>query len=120
MSTLPATERRTLRRRFLVWLGAIVTDSADVEHRHSDGSAGSWQPDTAGWHWVFADEAGVAVAGPPLSFGSQQVAEEWLTENFDDLFDAGITAVSLQDRERTVYGPMSLSPEEPGATAGAS
>ena len=38
----------------------------------------------------------------------QQGAEEWLTEAYSDLLDAGVTAVSLIEEDRLVYGPMSL------------
>jgi len=38
----------------------------------------------------------------------QQAAEEWLTGAYSDLLDAGVTAVSLVEEGRLVYGPMSL------------
>jgi hypothetical protein len=38
----------------------------------------------------------------------QPAAEEWLTTAYPDLLDAGVTAVSLVEEDRLVYGPMSL------------
>lgn len=38
----------------------------------------------------------------------QTAAEEWLTAAYSDLLDAGVTAVSLVEEDRLVYGPMSL------------
>lgn len=63
------------------------------------------------WQWRCSDEAGVATDGPDEVFDSQESAEAWLTENFEDLADAGIAAVTLFDGEHVIYGPMSLAPE---------
>ena len=64
------------------------------------------------WEWKYADEAGVGVPGPKMAFDSQQAAEAWLSENFAELADAGITAVNLFDGQRVVYGPMPLAPAD--------
>ena len=40
----------------------------------------------------------------------QAAAEAWLTAGYLDLLDAGVTAVSLYEEDRLVYGPMSLEP----------
>ena len=66
--------------------------------------------ESAPWCWLFADIAGVEVPGPAVAFRSQESAETWLTDNFSELSDAGITAATLLDGEHVVYGPMSLSP----------
>jgi len=70
------------------------------------------EPEQAdGWEWRYLDEAGVGVDGPVIAFESQEAAEAWLTGNFPVLADQGVSAVSLFDGERVVYGPMSLEPE---------
>lgn len=64
------------------------------------------------WTWSYADEAGVvasSVLDPGLEFDTQQEAEQWLAENFEELLDEGITAVSLSDGHHSVYGPMPLA-----------
>ncbi len=66
------------------------------------------------WYWLYADEAGVEVSGPPVSFSDQISAENWLRDNFDELQDMGVVTVSLMDGERAFYGPMFLAPEAPG------
>lgn len=45
-----------------------------------------------------------------LAWADQGDAEAWLTGAYLDLLDAGITAVSLYEEDRLVYGPMSLEP----------
>ena len=63
------------------------------------------------WGWLLADPAGIAVPGPPVGFSSQEAAESWLTEHYEELADAGVSAVTLIDGEHAVYGPMPLSEE---------
>lgn len=41
-------------------------------------------------------------------FAEQGQAEAWLTGNYEQLVDSGITQVSLHEGDRLVYGPMSL------------
>ncbi|MFZ2624416.1 MAG: hypothetical protein WAX29_04140 [Propionibacterium sp.] len=53
-----------------------------------------------------ADE--LEALGLGREFGDRTGAEEWLTENFPDLADAGVESVSLFDDGTLVYGPMSL------------
>lgn len=48
--------------------------------------------------------------GLQRSWQEQSAAEAWLTEAYSDLLDAGVTAVSLLEEDRLVYGPMSLEP----------
>ena len=64
------------------------------------------------WTWSYASEAGVVMdtmADAGLEFDTQQEAEQWLSEQLDELLDEGVTAVSLSDGHQTVYGPMPLA-----------
>jgi hypothetical protein len=89
-----------------------------------DGSARYAQPagfepiEADRWHWTFSDDADVAVDVLAPLFDSQGSAEDWLTQNVDDLVDQGVAAVTLFDGEGAVYGPMSLSPEDTIGTIG--
>jgi hypothetical protein len=69
------------------------------------------------WRWLYADEAGIEVDGPPVSFTDQLSAENWLRDNFSELEEQGIATVSLLDGERVFYGPMYLAPDAPGPEA---
>jgi hypothetical protein len=69
------------------------------------------------WRWLLADQAGVVVSEPDVAFSSQQAAEEWLREQFEQLADDGVATVSLMDGEHVVYGPMYLAPEGDGPVA---
>ena len=42
---------------------------------------------------------------------NQSDAESWLGENWRDLAERGVAAVTLLDGNREVYGPMSLAEE---------
>lgn len=60
------------------------------------------------YRWVAEpDPAPAELAG---SWPDQARAEEWLTGAYPDLLEAGVTAVSLYEADRLVYGPMSLEP----------
>ena len=59
------------------------------------------------YRWVPAPEV---PADLPDGWPDQAAAESWLTGAYPDLLDAGITAVSLYEEDRLVYGPMSLEP----------
>lgn len=63
------------------------------------------------WGWLLADPAGLAVPGPPVGFRSQEAAESWLADNYEELADSGVSAVTLVDGEHAVYGPMPLAAE---------
>ncbi len=63
------------------------------------------------WGWLLADPAGLAVPGPAVGFSSQEAAESWLAENYEELAESGVSAVTLVDGEHAVYGPMPLSGE---------
>ncbi len=69
------------------------------------------------WRWLLADQAGVVVSEPDVVFGSQEAAEEWLREQFEQLAEDGVATVSLMDGEHAVYGPMYLAPEGDGPVA---
>lgn len=67
------------------------------------------------FHWELHLTAGSALTPEELSaqgfdqnFATQADAEAWLGENFMELQDADVEAVTLVEGERTVYGPMSL------------
>lgn len=49
-------------------------------------------------------------AGLAQTWSDQAAAESWLTGAYLELLDAGVTAVSLYEEDRLVYGPMSLEP----------
>lgn len=49
---------------------------------------------------------------PAPSFPTQSEAESWLGEEWEHLVAAGVDAVVLRERGESVYGPMSLRPEE--------
>lgn len=61
------------------------------------------------WRWV--GEPAVRHAGLDKTFPSQGEAETWLGEWYPDLLAAGVSAVSLYEEDRLVYGPMRLEPE---------
>lgn len=69
------------------------------------------------WRWLFADLAGVAIGEPDVAFESQEAAEEWLRDSFDELAEDGIATVTLMDGEHAVYGPMFLAPDGDGPVA---
>jgi hypothetical protein len=67
------------------------------------------------WVWRYVDADGEPLAGgapPAPSFGAQGDAETWLGETWRELADAGVTAVTLLEDGREVYGPMSLEMPE--------
>ncbi len=51
----------------------------------------------------------LAGAGLTDRYEEQLDAEEWLSDNFSELVDLGVTSVTLFEDETKVYGPMSLS-----------
>jgi hypothetical protein len=66
------------------------------------------------WRWRLLDAAGeeVAITGElaDVTFASQADAESWVGEFYAELAELGVDTVTLQEAERTVYGPMSLHP----------
>lgn len=53
-----------------------------------------------------SDDAGLA-----RRFPTQGEAESWLGEFYPDLQEVGVTAVTLYEEDRLVYGPMRLDAE---------
>lgn len=69
------------------------------------------------WTWDYQRADGTPVTDLGLastSFPTQGEAEAWLSEEWAVLADGGVQAVTLRRDEEEVYGPMSLSPAEPG------
>ncbi len=64
------------------------------------------------WHWQLLDAAGQPVAGAGPSFPTQSEAESWIGEQWSQLLDDGVDAVTLCEGDAIVYGPMSLHPAE--------
>lgn len=59
------------------------------------------------WQWTYdgtAEESGSA------AFPGQADAEAWLGDHWQGLLDKGVSAVTLTEDGRAVYGPMSLEP----------
>jgi hypothetical protein len=69
-------------------------------------------PSERPWWWRLEDASGAAVSvGDDLAeqrFASQADAESWVGETWADLAEEGVTAVTLFEHDRQVYGPMSL------------
>lgn len=63
--------------------------------------------ETIVWSWRDGSDAAVVHA---TGFPTQAEAEAWLAEGWEELFDAGVVAVSLYEGDRLVYGPMPLEP----------
>lgn len=64
------------------------------------------------YRWRYADANGDEVTGPVEKFTDQTEAEDWLSANWQDLFDAGVQQVTLLEDEEELYGPMSLLPAD--------
>lgn len=65
------------------------------------------------WWWRLQDAAGAEVAVSAeyadQRFASQSDAESWVGEYWRELAEQGVAAVVLNEVDRVVYGPMSLS-----------
>lgn len=57
------------------------------------------------WTWLYSGGAAEAPAG----FPTQAEAEAWLGENWQELADSGVSAVTLRQGDFDVYGPMPLA-----------
>ncbi len=68
-------------------------------------SAATWR-----WRLLDADGAETELPGGAPRFPSQSDAESWVGEQWRDLLEAGVEAVTLLEGDRTVYGPMGLRP----------
>jgi len=63
------------------------------------------------WRWRLEDAAGAEVPAPDVEsqdFPSQSDAESWVGEEWRELLEAGVDAVTLFEGDREIYGPMSL------------
>jgi len=60
------------------------------------------------YRWRYQNAQGRDVDGPGIVFGDQVRAENWLSETWAGLLDAGVEQVTLLHGEAEVYGPMSL------------
>ncbi len=76
----------------------------------------TFRPPTAAerpWWWRLEDDSGGEVTVPDdlagQRFVSQADAESWVGETWAELAEQGVTAVTLFEGDRAVYGPMSLS-----------
>lgn len=67
------------------------------------------------WWWQLLDADGRVIApeGGRTEFPTRGDAESWVGEEWPDLVEQGVAAVTLLEGEREVYGPMPL--EAPGA-----
>lgn len=59
------------------------------------------------YRWVATPQAAADLSP---AWEDQAEAESWLTDAYPELLEAGVTAVSLYEEDRLVYGPMSLEP----------
>lgn len=65
------------------------------------------------WSWTYEDASGAPMtdeALPSSTFPTQADAESWFGEEWHDLADAGVAAVTLHRDGEVVYGPMRLDP----------
>ena len=56
------------------------------------------------WNWT--SETSAREGGP---FSSQEDAEAWLSQTWQDLLDGGVEEVTLVSDDEVVYGPMPLN-----------
>ena len=68
------------------------------------------RPDQVPWWWQQLDADGRVLGAdqPRSEFPTRSDAESWLGEAYPDLAEAGVSAVTLFEGDREVYGPMSL------------
>jgi hypothetical protein len=64
--------------------------------------------DTIPWWWQQLDGDGKVLDRERTEFPTRSDAESWLGEAYPDLADDGVSAVTLFEGDREVYGPMSL------------
>jgi hypothetical protein len=64
------------------------------------------------WTWTFSGADGAAVTPPDATEGflTQAEAEDWIGVAWRELREQGVSAVTLHEDDRVVYGPMSLDP----------
>lgn len=67
------------------------------------------------WRWRYERTDGTEMdrpSGGADAFSTQSDAESWVGEQWRDLLESGVDAVTLMEDDREVYGPMSLHPPE--------
>jgi hypothetical protein len=67
------------------------------------------------WTWTYFDADATVMTGEALvttGFPSQSEAESWLGEQWRELAEAGVEAVTLEHEDAVVYGPMSLRADQ--------
>ena len=67
------------------------------------------------WTWTYLDAEAKVMTGKALvvtAFPSQSEAESWLGEQWRELADMGVDAVTLEHDGAVVYGPMNLRPAQ--------
>jgi len=67
------------------------------------------------WSWQYLDNNDQVIDSPvepcvTSTFPNQSDAEAFVSDTWRELRAAGISAVTLVDGDRVVYGPMSLDP----------
>jgi hypothetical protein len=72
------------------------------------GTPGFRRGDTIPWWWQLLDGDGRVLDRERTEFPTRSDAESWLGEAYPDLADDGVSAVTLFEGDREVYGPMSL------------
>lgn len=62
------------------------------------------------WTWSYEGPDGAAVEAEleQPDFPTQADAESWIGENWRELLESGVHAVSLFEADRPIYGPMGL------------
>lgn len=71
-------------------------------------SQGYRRSDTTPWWWQLLDVDGKTLDRERTEFPTRSDAESWLGEAYPQLADEGVSAVTLLEGDREVYGPMSL------------
>ena len=83
-----------------------MTNAAEPSGHYTEPSSSS-----PAWRWRLEDSSGAEVTPAGVvnqDFPSQSDAESWVGEEWRELLDAGVDAVTLFEGDRKVYGPMSL------------
>lgn len=69
--------------------------------------------DQVPWWWQLLDADGRVITAERTEFPTRSDAESWLGEAYPDLSEDGVSAVTLFEGDREVYGPMSLEAGTP-------
>jgi hypothetical protein len=85
-----------------------VTTSPNLGSPEPGGAPAFRRGDTIPWWWQLLDADGKVLDRERTEFPTRSDAESWLGEAYPDLSDEGVSAVTLFEGDREVYGPMSL------------